>query len=87
MMKLSKKGEKWNFTIVGRITTFEEDLGVNGKVRFVYDGEIDPKTGCRHGFGRYYDFVNFKVAIGYFYQDLPYGKQVVYIQNDALMVK
>jgi hypothetical protein len=50
-------------------------------MRFCYDGQIDPKTLQRSGFGRYFDFLLFKISVGYFKDDLPFGKHMIFCQE------
>jgi len=52
----------------------------------MYDGQVilkknDNNKIIRHGFGRYTDVIYYKFAVGYWRQDHPYGKQIVYKQN------
>ena len=51
------------------------------KLRFFYDGQVvlmkDSRV-LRDGFGRYCDVVYHKIAVGYWKNDVPYGKQIVY---------
>lgn len=61
--------------------TYEKSL--KDRVRFIYDGQLDPKKMQKQGFGRYYDFHNSKVAVGYFEKDVPFGKMILYLQDDS----
>ena len=57
------------------------DLSAERQVRFQYDGFINIRNLSREGFGRYIDIQSFKLSVGYFYNNLPYGKQIVYKQQ------
>lgn len=68
----------------GRLIHYENINGVY-KIRFFYDGEVrvsrDGSIIEREGIGRYTDTINHKLAIGYWKQDNPFGKQIVYKQK------
>ena len=76
---------------IGRIIFYENMQGVY-RIRFFYDGEVrailknNQKIIERDGFGRYTDVMGHKFAIGFWKQDYPFGKQIVYKQklNNAI---
>lgn len=69
---------------MGRILSYECIKG-SFKLRFLYDGQLRVTKGdqsvLRDGFGRYCDTMYYKLAVGYWKWDQPYGKQIVYAQD------
>ena len=75
---------------IGRIIYYENVQGVY-KIRFFYDGQvtISPEGAIkREGIGRHTDTIFHKLAVGYWKQDLPFGKQITYKQkiNNAIEI-
>lgn len=79
ILKIKQSFAKGGTRDLARIRYFDKLKSM--KIRFVYDGQIDREKLEKDGFGRFYDYEQFKISLGYFKYNLPYGKQTIFTQN------